>query len=749
MKNKFSGANWISIRAGQRLPLDADLLEYIEKNDVKKYYRPYSLLLRDTFNITKQVKKAVIRIAGVGFYHAYINGHRIKDTALGPATTDYRQIVLYDKVDVTGLIQKEGNCIVIELGNGRYSFNPKYWGWKGCFFGSPRAIAQLIISYQDGSEDIISTGPGWKIKRGAVTSNCIYDGMTLDLRLQDKDLHNPKMDESGWKNAEVVEAPCKELVPNRMPDIRACGENQAIKRIKTGPLTETFCFEYNCTGWTAIKVKGSSGARVTVKYAEKINEDFTLDTKSNRGALNTDCFILSSDDKVWLEPRFTYRGFRYASCEVSDPGVIVLNAVQKHVHSDVKQTGSFTCDNRLINKIHNAYLLTQKNALLGVPLDCTQRDERLGWLGDAYVTCESCMYNFDMLSFYDKWLRDIRLDCNPQTGDIHHIAPWPQGGDVNSPDFSIGFLIIALKYYQHYASKSAIKLNFDAFENYIRHLVDISDDYILPKSRYGDWKSAVKGFERGDPYYCNTVYLYYCVVLVKRFCNILQNGKENYYDNLAENIKTKLIELYYNPSKKQFGDATQFSNALALTAGLIPEQDVDSVFNNLVADITTLNNTHLTTGIFGTWMVMELLRQFDKKDLAFSLMTQKTYPSWLNMLENNTTLTENWNGSEASLNHCMFGSVDAQFYKILGGINLDSLAEQYITISPYFTRECGHVKAKVHTQYGDVLSEWKREDDSIKLTVSLPEGVKSRIYIPELPFDRILEGGMYTFTFTM
>ena len=238
-------------------------------------------------------------------------------------------------------------------------------------------------------------------------------------------------------------------------------------------------------------------------------------------------------------------------------------------------------------------------------------------------------------------------------------------------------------------------------------------------------------------------------MLVKQFCNILQNGKENYYDNLAKNIKAKLIELYYNPSKKQFGDATQFSNALALTAGLIPEQDVDSVFNNLVADITTLNNTHLTTGIFGTWMVMELLRQFDKKDLAFSLMTQKTYPSWLNMLENNTTLTENWNGSEASLNHCMFGSVDAQLYKILGGINLDSLAEQYITISPYFTRECGYVKAKVHTQYGDVLSEWEREDDSIKLTVLLPEGVKSRIYIPELPFDRILEGGMYTFTFTM
>ena len=746
LHGKFNDAKWIGIKAGERLPLDVDILDYTQKNDVKKFYRPYSIVLRSVFKAKKQIQTALLRIAGVGLYHAYINGNKINDIAFGPATTDYRKIVLYDKADVKDLIKTGQNCILIELGNGRYSFNPKYWGWKGCFFGSPRAIAQLEICYVDGTKDVISTGSNWKWHKGAVIKNCIYDGMTLDLRLEDN-WHDTKFNDHMWENVSVVEQPCKELLPNRAPDIKVCCNNSIVERYSISPVNETLDFGQNCTGWAAIKVKGIKGESITIKYAEKINEDGTINSASNRGALNTDCFILSDSDEIWLEPRFTYRGFRYVSIELSDANIIILDAIQRHVHSDVLQTGEFNCDNKLINKIHSAYLLTQKNALFGVPLDCPQRDERLGWLGDAYVTSESCMYNFDMRSFYDKWLRDIRLGFNPDTSDVHHIAPWPQGGDVDSPDFGSGFLIIALKYYEIYASKTAIKENFDVFEKYIEHLINISDNYILPKSRYGDWKSTLEGFERGDPYYCNSMYLYYCVYLMKKFCKLLSNGKENHYGKILQQMGAKLLKLYYKPSKKRFGDGTQFSTAIALISELIPSKDVDAVFKNLVADIVVLNNTHLTTGIFGTWMVMDLLKKFGRQDIAVALMLQKTYPSWLNMLEDNTTFTETWSGREASFNHCMFGSVDAQLYKVLGGIVLDSLAEQYITISPYFARECGYVKAKVHTQYGDVVSEWIREDGSIRLIVSLPRGVQSRIFIPEINFDRVLEGGMYTFNF--
>ena len=733
----FEGSNWISKEISAYIDPN-DILNSLRDNGQQVQVQQGTVIFKKAFTISSEVSQAVLKITGLGLYRAKINGRYIDDAVLKPIVTDYRKVVLFDERDVSHLLKQGNNCITIEVGSGWYSGKKKYWDWRMYWLDNPKANMCLDVLLNDGTTQTIVTDSTWKVFDGPITFCCIYDGETFDKRIEKAEWDDPDYDCAEYANAVCVSAPGGQLVPNQAPDIKVCNTNDCVRIYKLSDTVYTYDFGQNCTGWVQITVQGKIGDTVSITTAEQIFDDHRINPETNRQALNTDIYIIGSSDEEVYEPGFTYHGFRYAQITLSSRDVVIKTAKQRHVHSAVTQTGTFWCDNPSIQKLHDACVLTEKNALLGLSLDCTQRDERLGWLGDAWVTSNTCIYNFDMNSFYRRWLDDIQA-ATSREGDVPFIVPQPQSDEGGSPDFSSGYLAFLWNHYCFYGEKDVLEKHYITVQRYVDYLLNKSQNFMLDKGRYGDWKSLIPGFVRGDPYYGNTLYLYMDICILIKFSQILNYKNEEYkYQRIADDMKAVLIKELYDIDKKVFGKGEQFSTAFALLLGLVPVEDEMHLVDHLVDDIYH-RGTHLTTGIFGTLFVMEVLRKYQKLDVMVELILQDEYPSWLDMLKNNTTLTETWDGNDLSRGHCMFGSVDSQIHMSLSGIVINHMDDDVITINPYFTKQINKLACSQATQYGEVKLNWERDSAGLTVHILVPCGVKCRLNLPD-GFIRIEDG---------
>jgi len=668
-----------------------------------------SILFRKEINAPKEILKATASVCGLGYYDFFINGKKVGDFVLAPIETNYLKRVLYDEFDVTEMLKNGKNTIGVELGNGRYSIQKRYWSWRAAWYGDPCLALKLAVTYTDGSQETFSTDKTWKTSYGAVTFNCFYDGEHYDANLEQKAWNENSFDDSDWDNALEVVAPKGELEKNKYFHIK---KTHSIKPVKINEkLFGKYVYDFgeNISGWVKITVKGKKGERIRIRYAEKLVNG-TLDSLSNGNAENTDYYTLNDENVQKYEPRFTLHGFSAIEITIANCNAEIIDVEAYHVRADLERTGKFSCDNEDVNRLHDIILRTQKSALMCYPIDCPQRDERLGWLGDAHLTDLTCMYNFDMYKFYDKWLKDIRLSQHSETGAISHIAPWHSF--FHAVDWSAGYAIILWDWYLFYRDKNILTEHVDALIKYVEFLGE--EGPILEKSKYGDWMSVVEGWNRGDPACCTTLYYYYCLTILIEILKVL--GKDELklrFEEIKENVRAAILDKFYNTETKVFDDNTQFSLSFALKLRLIPTEDTEDVVNNLTQDIKN-HDYHLTTGILGTKYVMEVLRDNNKQDVAMKLILQNTYPSWLNLIENKTTLSERWDGTK-SQNHCMFGSVDGIFYSMLAGIKVD----EEITISPYFADEINEVNAEVELANGSIGVSWERTENEIDLTITI------------------------------
>jgi len=720
IQGKFQNIKWIGRKKDEifKKTQEDKLVAQLKENSYDTVYNPCSLLLRKTFTVNKPVKKATISISGLGLYDLHLNASPVSDSVLMPLVTQYNKRVLYDVYDITDKLCFGTNVFVAELGGGYYCPPPKYWDWRMFWHGNHRMAALIHIEYLDNTCDTIQTDDSWKLKEGAFTKSCIYDGVTLDSRLYDKNLHLPDFDDSTWKCAALVEAPAAIMQENIYPHIKVCDSFSPDNVNIVDKYNSIYSFPQNRTGWVKIGIKGKSGDVVTLIHAEKVHEDGSLNTASNREAENTDRYILRGEGVEYFTPKFTYHGFKYVQCIKSCETIEIVEIIQQAISSELENTGYFNSDNHQLNKIHKSCVTTFKNGLLGMPLDCPQRDERLAWLNDAYVTSISKMHNFDMRSFYKKWFEDIK-DGIWKDGAVQMIAPHVQVGE--SVDLCIGYLVIALNYYKFYKDKAFLELHYDNFVRYCDYLLSKSDNFILPRSRYGDWSSCEPDFVRGDPEYTNTLNLYYVILMMCEFSQILNKSVDNEkYVNLQKQMKQVLIENFYNKESKIFGDGSVFSTSFALLLGLIPEKDEAFVADYLNKKIIDREYC-LYTGIFGTKFAIDMLCKFGYEKTAVQVILNEKYPGWLYMIKDSTTLTERWDAISDSLNHGMFGSVDAQLYKIFGGINIDFTNEIPVKVMPYFSDKCNQISCSVFFASGIITSEWTRNGDKITLCITLPE----------------------------
>ena len=668
-----------------------------------------SILFRREFSLQAHPVRAIITVCGLGFFELTLDGRKVGDYVLSPLETSYRKRVLYDEFDITDLLSPGAHAIGVELGNGRYSTPDKYWDWRAGWHGDPCLALKLHIRYADGSEETISTGSDWKCAYGPVVSNCYYDGETFDANLLMPGWNTSGFDDSLWDAALCVCAPGGRMELNDFFHIRKMRTLKPARLIPQSDGSTVYDFGENISGWTKITVKGSQGAAVRIRYAERI-KDGALDASSNRNAANTDTYILNGAAVQEYEPRFTLHGFSAAEVSVSGGQAEIIDIEAYHVYAALDKTGDFRCDNEDINRLHDVILRTQKSALLSFPMDCPQRDERLGWLGDAHVTDLTCLYNLDMNAFYRKWLGDVKANAHTETGAISFISPWHTFG--HAADWSAAYAIVLWDHYLFHQDKDLLAEHCDALIRYVEFLGQSGP--ILDKTRYGDWMSVAEGWVRGDPACCTTLYYYYNLILLIRILSVLGRDEEKArFEAIALAEKQAILDRFYDPAAKSFDADTQFCLSFALKLGLIPEADEEAVLDRLVSDIEAHGN-HLTTGILGTKYVMEALASHGKYQTAMNLILQKTYPGWLDLIKGRTTLAEDWKGG-GSQNHCMFGCVDAIFYSTLAGIQVD----EEITINPCFPKELSQVNARTRIRGGNISVSWTRLADEIHLILDI------------------------------
>jgi len=691
-----------------------------------------SLLLRNEFECKENIQSAKVFVTGLGYYELYLNGNRVGDHVLSPAKTNYAEEILYDTYDVTDQLKKGKNAFGIHLGNGWYNPYKKWWQeYRMQWFGAKKAILQLQITYKDGKTEVITTDENWKYKQGPVLYNCIYDGELYDANQEEINWSTVGCNDSNWEKVTVLESVKGKLRSQTMQAIKVIQTIDPVKIFKPKSGVVVYDMGQNFAGWARITVWGKKGTKLHLQFAEDIHNDGSIDITSNEHAKAEATYILKGGGEETYEPRFTFYGFKYVEI-TSDSELPEIKEIQGCVvHSANDLTGHFECGNETINKIHKATVWSQKSNMIGYPLDCPQRDERLGWFGDAQVTVEEAMFNFDMPLFYRNWITGIRKNQNKETGDIPIISPRPYIID-EGVEWSSTYINLIWKYYVYYGDITILKENYKAMKRYMDFLDGEAKDHILKQGWIGDWGSLVKGWDEGEPESVPTAFYFWNAQILSKTAKVLGEKEEMEYFSLkAEKIKDAYNKKYFNKEKREYHKGSQMANAFPLYLGMVPDKYKKDVLQNLVNDILNKNNGHLTTGVLGSKYMIDALCVEGRADIAYLLATQTGYPSWSDMVEKYTTMSEFWTLKQ-SHNHVMTGSIDAFFYKNLAGINPD---ENYpgcerMIIKPYIPESLPFVNASVETVKGKVTVQWKQDGLELHLKIEIPVGMKANVHIP-------------------
>jgi len=481
-------------------------------------------------------------------------------------------------------------------------------------------------------------------------------------------------------------------------------------------------------------VQGPRGTDVRLRFAELLYDNGLLNTENLRSARAEDHYILKGEGEETWEPRFTYHGFRYV--EVTNfPGTPKLDTLRgRVVHSAVKPVGSFSASKDILNGLQRIITWGQKTNLHSIPTDCDQRDERMGWMGDAQGTAEEAIMNFDMAAFYTNFVRDIR-DIQDDKGRLSDTVPHIWGGENADPAWATAYPLICWYMYQYYGDTRVLEEHYDGLRKYVEFLRSKAEGGLVKFSSYGDWVAV----EKCPGAIVSSFYYYYDLKIMADVARVLGKTQDAaLYDKLATDIRTAFNKEYYNPKTGDYADGTQTANTLPLFLG-IPTEKEGGTWGRLFDDVVYKHNSHLTTGIIGTKYIMELLTRTGASDLAYDIAVKTDYPSWGYMIKNGaTTLWELWQKREGpsmnSHNHPMFGSVGSWLYKALAGINLapGTTGFEKILIQPQMVRDLMHASGSTMTVRGEVACAWSRTEKMIRVEVTIPGGSEAEVVIPKL-----------------
>jgi alpha-L-rhamnosidase len=725
-----------------------------------------SPILRKEFSTSKKIISATAYITAHGLYEAEINGQRVGDAYLTPGWTSYKTRLQYQVYDLAPLLKNGKNAIGVTLGNGWYRGIIGFGDNIDVYGKDIALLFQLNITYSDGSSDIIMSDGSWKSSTGPIRYAEIYNGETIDARQEKKGWTLPGYDDQRWSGIKVSDFSKDNLIATINEPVTKHETFKPVRIFTTPKGEQVIDFGQNLVGWVMIKVKGNAGDTVCISHAEVLDKEGNFYTENLRAAKAQDHYILKGGDTETFQPNFTWHGFRYIKVEGYHGELKPEDFTAVAIYSDMKPTGTFTTSNALINQLQHNIQWGQKGNFLDVPTDCPQRDERLGWTGDAQVFSRTATFNMNVDNFFAKWLKDIAAD--QINGDVPFVIPNVLGPNAaGSAGWSDVATIIPWNVYLAYGDKKVLEDQYASMKAWV--------EWIRRKSRndlwntgfhFGDWlfyrpeddndgRSAVT-----DKYLIAQCFYAHSTQLLINAAKVLGKDEDAAaYTSLLQKIKDAFLKEYMTPNGGLVS-GTQTAYVLALNFDMLPEALRAQAAARLADNVESYDN-HLTTGFLGTPYLCHVLTRFGYDSIAYKLLLQPTYPSWLYPVKMGaTTIWERWDGIRPdstfetpgmnSFNHYSYGAIGDWMYRSMAGLDTyeDGPGYKNIKIQPHIGGNFTNVSASLDTYYGKLANSWKvvpgspgTENTSLEMDVEIPANTTATVYVPAKNAESITESG--------
>lgn len=746
-----------------------------------------SPLFRKIFTTAKKIRSATVFITSHGLYESFINGQRISDAYLTPGFTSFNKRLQYQVYDVTKMLQQGKNTVGVALGNGWYRGNLVWEGNKNLFGRELSLLCQLNITYTDGTSEHIISDDSWKSSTGSIQSSEIYHGETIDARVEKDRWNTPAYKDAEWSGVKLESFNNSNLIATVNEPVTKHETFKPVRILKTPLGEQVIDFGQNLVGFVQVKAEGKAGDKIVIHHAEVLDKAGNFYTANLRSAKQQNIYILKGGGEELFEPHFTFQGFRYIKIEGFPGEIKPENFTAVALYSDMKPTGTFTTSNPLLNQLQHNIQWGQKGNFLDIPTDCPQRDERLGWTGDAQVFSRTASYNMQVNNFFRKWMKDVAADQLPN-GSVPFVIPNVLGSNAaGSTGWADVATIIPWNMYVAYGDRRILEEQYPSMKAWVGYMEQKSRNDLWNNGfHFGDWlfyrpdddndgRAAIT-----DKYLIAQCFYAHSTQLLINTASVLDKKDDvQKYTELLQKIKAAFIKEYVTASGRLVS-GSQTAYVLALNFDMLPENMRAAAAERLVANIKDYKY-HLTTGFLGTPYLCHVLTRFGYHDVAFTLLMQETYPSWLYPVKMGaTTIWERWDGQKPdssfqsigmnSFNHYAYGAIGDWMYRILAGIDTDSSGVGYkkIIIRPHIdgkvmkagenTSEWAmmhglensirsgnglrNVAADLQTYYGKVSSHWKIESGQVGLEVEIPVNTTATIYLPTDKADSIKENGI-------
>ena len=720
-----------------------------------------SPLFRKQFSTNKKIASATAYITAHGLYEAQINGQRISDAYFTPGWTSYNKRLQYQVYDVTNMISRGNNAIAISLGSGWYRGVIGFSNNHNAYGKDIAVLFQLEIMYSDGTTETVISDGSWKSSTGAIRYSEIYNGETIDARLEKKGWALAGYDDAGWSGVKMANHPMNTLIATSNELIKKKETFNPVKIFTTPKGEQVIDFGQNLVGWVTLKVKGNAGDKIVLSHAEVMDKSGNFYTTNLRAAKAQDTYILKGGgEEEIFEPHFTWHGFQFIKVEGYPGELKPENFTAVAMYSDMAPTGSFSSSNALVNQLQHNIQWGQKGNFLDVPTDCPQRDERLGWTGDAQVFSRTAAFNMNVNNFFAKWLRDVEADQLPN-GSVPFVVPNVLGaGAAGSTGWADVANIIPWNVYLAYGDKRVLEQQYNSMKNWVGYMQHNSkNDLWNTGFHFGDWlfyrpdddndgRAAVT-----DKYLIAQCFYANSTQLVINTAKVLGKKEDMArYESLLQKIKEAFVKEYLTANGRLVS-GTQTAYVLALNFDMLPETLRQQAADRLAENIKSYNN-HLTTGFLGTPYLCHVLTRFGYTGIAYNLLLQEKYPSWLYPVKMGaTTIWERWDGikpdgsfqvpSMNSYNHYSYGAIGDWMYRVMVGLDTyeDGPGYKHIKIKPHMGGGFTNASASLQTYYGKLSSSWKVDGNKIYMDVEIPANTMATVFVPANSAGAVTESG--------
>ncbi|MFC5404373.1 family 78 glycoside hydrolase catalytic domain [Cohnella soli] len=728
--------------------------------DLEMQHRAEALpIFRKTFEAGSPLRAARLYATALGLYEVEVNGQRLKDQLLTPGWTSYSKRLQTQTYDVTEYIQIGVNAIGLTIADGWYK--GRIGGHPRDFYGDRRAaLLELHLIYEDGSKQCVLTDGSWRAETGPIVMASLYDGETYDARLEKDGWSMPEYDDRGWLPVEIWERGMHMLLPQENVSTVIVKEMKP-ERIFQPPAGDPILdFGQNLTGWVSFTVEGQPGTTIELVHAEVLDSAGNLYVDNLRSAKQTTRYICRGTGNERYEPRFSFQGFRYAQVK-GYPGEVNSERFTAHVvSSDLEETGTFECSDPLVNQLQSNIVWGQRGNFLDVPTDCPQRDERLGYTGDAQVFIRTAAHNMNVAVFFAKWLRDLKADQLPSGGVPNTIPDTLPGWEMHSAaGWGDAAVICPWTMYACYGDLRLLEEQYASMKAWVEFLRNSGEQEYLRNDgfQFGDWLAldAPAGSYTGatPKDLIATAFYAYSTDLLAKSARAL--GKKEDYAKYQE-LRTRIVENFNREFVTQTGrlvSPTQTAHVLALRFGLVEGATRKRVEQSLIRLIEQAGYK-LTTGFLGTPYLCPTLSEIGRSDLAYRLALSRDDPSWLySVAQGATTIWEHWDGRKTdgsfwsadmnSFNHYAFGAIGEWFYRFVAGIDTDEARPgfKHIHVRPFPGEGLHYARASYQSMYGEIVSQWKIDNGKMQIEVKIPPNTTATIVLPNVLQEKVSERG--------